>query len=243
MKLSVFGSSSSGNGYALELNNGKILLIECGVPLKKFMEAFPNRWDDILGCLVTHEHKDHAWYAREYVKAGIVLYSAKETLEKIDVKTPGKTVALTPSVMRTFPGRILLFPFKVVHNALNPLAFMIVDSETQESMLFMTDTAYLEYRFMDIDYMVVECNNIEEISQENFLQGNRATSQFHMSLETLKKFLANCDTKKTKEIILIHLSDRNSHEERMIREISEQTGIKTSAALPGQVYDLRKDPF
>jgi len=243
MKLTVFGSSSAGNGYALELNNGKIILIECGVPLKKFVEVFPNRWGDILGCLVTHEHKDHAWYAREYVKAGIVLYSAAETLDKIDVKTPGKTVALHPHQIKRFGESITVLPFKVVHNALNPLAFMIVDGEIDESLLFMTDTAYLEYRFQDLDYMVVECNNIEEITQENYLQGNLASSQFHMSLETLKKFLGHCDLKKTKEIILIHLSDRNSHEERMIREISEQTGIKTSAALPGQVYDLRKDPF
>jgi ribonuclease BN (tRNA processing enzyme) len=64
-----------------------------------------------------------------------------------------------------------------------------------------------------------------------------------MSLETLKKFLYHCDLRKTKQIILIHLSDRNSNEEQMIREISGLTGIKTSVANAGDVYELRKDPF
>lgn len=243
MKLTVFGSSSTGNGYALEFDNGKILLLECGTPLKKFIEVFPSRWDDILGCFITHEHGDHCRFAKEYVEAGITLYSMKETLDAIGIKKPGKTHPLTIGIIKDFNKQILIHPFNVVHNASNPLGFMIIDRQTDETLLFITDSAYLEYRFVNIDYIMIECNNIEEIANQNNLNGRKATSLYHMHLDTTKRFLKLCDLNKTKEIILIHLSDSNSNEARMVREINEQTSIKTSAALPGQVYELRKDPF
>jgi protease II len=63
-----------------------------------------------------------------------------------------------------------------------------------------------------------------------------------MNLETTKRFLGHCDLKKTKKIILIHLSDANSVETRMIDEVQQQTGVSTSAASTGDVYELRKEP-
>ena len=243
MILSVFGSSSTGNGYALEFDNGKILLIEAGVPIKSFIDRYPDRWGDVLGCLITHEHGDHCKFAYQYLEFGIHLYSTQETLDAIGVKAPGKTHAFMPHQLLTLDKAISTLPFKVVHNALNPVGFMIVDRTTDESMLFITDSAYLEYRFQDIDYMVVECNNIEEVATFNNINGRMASSIYHMNLETTKRFLGHCDLKNTKNIILIHLSDTNSNELRMVKEIGEQTGIPTSAAEPGKVYELRKDPF
>jgi len=243
MKLSVFGSSSAGNGYALEFDNGKILLIEAGVPLKAFIEKYPDRWGDVLGCLITHEHKDHCKFAEQYIEFGINLYATSETLEAICVKGFYKTNVMPPQQILVFDKHISVLPFKVVHNALNPVGFMIIDTKTDESLLFITDSAYLEYRFQDIDYMVVECNNIEEVANFNNLNGRMASSIYHMNLETTKRFLGHCDLKNTKKIILIHLSDANSIETRMINEVQEQTNISTSVANVGDVYELRKDPF
>jgi ribonuclease BN (tRNA processing enzyme) len=143
-------------------------------------------------------------------------------------------------LINTLDDHIAAMPFAVIHNADDPVGYLIVDHKTDESLLFITDTAYMEYNFSNVTYMMIECNYIESIAQD---KGNHATSQFHMSLETLKKFLYHCDLRKTKQIILIHLSDRNSNEEQMIREISGLTGIKTSVANAGDVYELRKDPF
>jgi ribonuclease BN (tRNA processing enzyme) len=64
-----------------------------------------------------------------------------------------------------------------------------------------------------------------------------------MSLKTCKEFLSHCDTLKTKKIILIHLSDKNSDEQKMIFEINKITGVETVAALPGDVYELSNRPF
>lgn len=90
---------------------------------------------------------------------------------------------------------------------------------------------------------MVECNYIDEIAAQNRFEGNIAGSEFHMSLKTCKEFLTHCDTKKAKKIILIHLSDKNSDEQKMIFEINKMTGVDTVAALPGDVYELRNHPF
>ena len=80
-------------------------------------------------------------------------------------------------------------------------------------------------------------------ADQNKLEGNIAGSQFHMSLKTCKEFLSHCDTQKTNKIILIHLSDKNSDEQKMIFEINKMTGVDTVAALPGDVYELSNHPF
>jgi len=243
MKLTVFGSSSSGNGYALEFDNGKLLLIEAGVPIVKYLEAFPDRWGDLIGCLVSHEHQDHIRYIKEYVESGITVYGSEGTFESVNVKQKHKLSRFANNQMIYRSDSLLINAFKVIHNAKDPSGFLIIDRETDEALLFITDSAYLEYRFTEVDYMMIECNYIEQIAQNNLLEGRYSASKYHMSLQTCKQFLAHCDLKSTRKIILIHLSDSNSDEQRMIREVKEQTGIETVAALPGAVYELRKDPF
>lgn len=243
MRLTVFGSSSSGNGYALEFENGKILLIEAGMPFENYLKAFPDRWGDLIGCLISHEHKDHTRFIKLYAEAGIALYGTQGTFDAINLKRKNTQRIVTNGQPVKLAKHISLFPFKVIHNAADPSGYLIIDHETEESILFITDSAYLEYSFQDVDYMMLECNYIEEIADRNQQEGRISGSQYHMSLSTCKKFLAHCDTKKTKKIILIHLSDKNSHEETMVKEIYEQTGIDTVAALPGDYIELRKNPF
>ena len=44
-------------------------------------------------------------------------------------------------------------------------------------------------------------------------------------------------------IVLIHLSDGNSDEERFVREVKEITGKPVYAANAGMVLDLSKQPY
>jgi phosphoribosyl 1,2-cyclic phosphodiesterase len=243
MKLTVFGSSSSGNGYALEFNNGKLLLLEVGVPIEKYLSVFPNRWGDLIGCLLSHEHKDHVRFIRSYAEFGMKFYATQGTLEETRLKEKSHQRVITNGQPFTLAEQISVLPFKIIHNAKDPSGYLIIDKETDESLLFITDSAYLDYRFTGVDYIMVECNYIDEIADQNKVKGNITGSQFHMSLKTCKEFLSHCDTLKTKKIILIHLSDKNSDEQKMIFEINKITGVETVAALPGDVYELSNRPF
>lgn len=55
-KLIVFGSSSDGNGYAIKTDKGTLLL-ECGVPTYKVLEALDYKVEDVLGVCVSHAHR------------------------------------------------------------------------------------------------------------------------------------------------------------------------------------------
>jgi len=73
MKLKILGTGSSGNCYVLKPENGKSLMIECGLTfanIKKGLDFDLN----IEACLLTHEHKsDHAKCPQEIINAGISL--------------------------------------------------------------------------------------------------------------------------------------------------------------------------
>jgi len=243
MKLTVFGSSSSGNAYALEFENGQILLLEAGMPYKLFAKAFPGRWSDVLGCLITHEHGDHSKYINEYIDAGLHVFASKGTYEKLGITTRFKINVLTGGCIVSMKPNVLIYPFAVSHNAAEPLGFMITDSVYHETLVFITDSAYLDYRFTHINYYMVECNYIDSVVMENRVNGGYTAPKYHMSLETCKKFLGKCEHNDTKKIILIHLSDTNSYERRMVEEIQDCTGISTVAAASGMVIELNGSPF
>ena len=59
MKLNVIGSRSDGNAYVLQ-NAGEALLLEAGLPFKKTLEVINYELGNVVGCLVSHEHQDHA---------------------------------------------------------------------------------------------------------------------------------------------------------------------------------------
>lgn len=235
MKLTVFGSSSAGNAYALEFDDGQILLLEAGMPYTNVYRAFPDRWKDIIGCVITHEHGDHAKYVREYDNNGIAIYGSIGTLEMIGDsmkhnKPFHKNTIVNLGINKSF------YAFDVHHNAVDPVGYLIFDRDTKESLLFITDTSYFKPHFTGVNYIMVECNHIHT-------DPNHPWSKSHLNLEKCLQFLKACDLKKTHRIILIHLSDTQSNELLMVETIHKATSINTLAAAKGLVVELRNDPF
>ena len=243
MRVTVFGSSSSGNAYAIEFENGQILLLEAGMPYKKIAKAFPGRWSDVLGCLITHEHKDHSRYIEHYIDAGIVISASEGTLKKLGINSHLKVNRVHGGMIFKLAEDIYVYPFDVKHNADEPLGYMIIDKNSDESLLFITDSAYLDYSFKDINYYMVECNYIDEIVLQTRLKGDYTAPNYHMSLSTCIKFLGKCTLTNARKIILIHLSGVNSDEEKMVNDVRNSTGIDTVAASPGMILRLSKEPF
>jgi len=56
MKIKVLGSSSRGNCYLLQANNGETLIIEAGISLKDIKKGLDFNLKGVVGCLITHEH-------------------------------------------------------------------------------------------------------------------------------------------------------------------------------------------
>ena len=231
MGIKVLASGSSGNCYLLETSK-ETLILECGIKYKDILKGLEFDLSKVVGCLVSHEHRDHCKSIHELTEHGIDVYASEGTHHKLpgnEIEAYHRFKILDGEMKRI--GDFLIVPFATEHDVAEPLGFIIKHHELGK-ILFATDTYYLKYKFKDIDHILVECNYSESILEELPTWRARVLKS-HMSLETLKEALKTWDLSKTKDITLIHISEGNGEPDRFRKEIEELTGIKTYIAVPG----------
>ena len=80
MKLHVLGSSSSGNCYLFQSEKtGEVLAVEAGVKFNKVKKVLDFNLNSIVGCIVSHEHGDHAKCVGDFINACIPCYMSQGT--------------------------------------------------------------------------------------------------------------------------------------------------------------------
>jgi len=233
MKFTSISSSSKGNAYLLESDGIPPLLIEAGIPIRKLREALSFGLSGLAGCLVSHSHGDHVKAVPDLLKAGVDCFMSTGTAEEMNIQDHYRVVKMATTHMLEVAGwNIACFDLK--HDTAEPFGFLI--GHKGESLLFVPDTAFIKNKFSGVTIAAVECNHVGDIlAGRNERAGScskrgRRVRRNHMSLETLIKMLKANDLNKCREIHLLHLSDANSDEARMIREVQEATGIPTYAA-------------
>lgn len=230
--LKVLATGSKGNCYIVQAG-GEILLLECGIVWKEILKGLKFDLSNVVGCLVTHEHKDHCKAVNEVMKSGIDVYMSDGTKEEIGIDSYRIHEVKSQKSFKLRGFTIL--PFDTQHDVKEPLGFLIHHKELGK-VLFATDTFYLKYRFDNIDHILIECNYSESILED--LPPYRARLlKSHMSLETLKETLSTWDLEGTKDITLIHMSENHGEPEYFREEIEKVTGVKTLVAVPGLEID------
>ena len=224
MEIKVIASSSKGNCYLLD--DGKTqILIEAGITFNKLIRKV--NISNISGVLVTHEHQDHAKGVSDLIRRGKRVYSAQETFDALGIEKNGLAKPIVEyqlQMIKTFA----IIPFPTQHDAAKPLGFLIKSLETNEVVLFATDTYYVKNKFEGLNYIMIECNYANDILEKRDNISKKQKDRLyksHFELENVKEFLRNQDLSQVKEIYLMHLSSGNSDEERFKREIQELTGI------------------
>lgn len=231
--IKVIGSGSSGNCYLANIN-GTQLLLECGLPFKTIQKALNFKLSSIEGCLVTHEHIDHSKAVKNLLKNSINVYATKGTFDALNVRSHRAILFLKDkedTYCYKFFNRFCVLPFQAIHDAQEPVSFYIRDIYSKESLLFVTDTAYMPYKIPDVDILMVECNYVKSVIDSNVKNNslninlrNRIVKS-HMSLETLLAALKQANLSNLKKIYVLHLSDTNSEEKGILEAIQRQTGV------------------
>lgn len=236
MKIEVLGTGSSGNCYKVEIGTATLLL-ECGLPYKVIQRKLNFKVSDIDACLVSHEHMDHAKAIKDLMKAGVDCYMTKGTAEALGVsghrlntfyKSPDRRWQYNFKILRD----LIILPFEAVHDVEEPVSFYIKSKKNDESLVFVTDTAYLKYKIPDCDCLMIECNYVKEKLDKSARFGNinlalrNRIVKNHLSLENLVEALKESDLKTCKKIYLMHLSDGNSDEALIKKTVQETTGIE-----------------
>lgn len=239
MEIKTIATGSTGNCYVLTAPNGDQLMLECGIPWKSI--AMGLKWDfsRLQGCVISHEHADHAMAAKDLLKHMIMVWASPGTLAAINC---GDALTASPiqaneddriaHVVRA--GAFTIMAFTAIHDAAEPLMFVIKDSV--DTLLFATDTQYMPRAFNGLTKIMIEANYDPKIMDENFVQNGdvgprrRRVMRTHMSIDTLEGWLRECEQNylfaNLKEIHLIHLSRQNSD----MREFQDR--IETAIGVP-----------
>ena len=247
MELKILGSSSAGNCYVFD-NGKEALVVEAGVPFNEVKKAVDFDISRIVGCLVSHEHGDHAKSVWQFVEARVSVYGSQGTIETFGTLEKRQKLYVLPENGYTKFGNFTVLPFSVKHDAVDPLGFLIHHPETG-NVLYATDTYYLEYTFKGLNNVLIECNYRMNILEANVAAGyvpkaqRDRTLQSHLSYHTCRETLLANDLRAVNNIVLIHLSDGNSNAREFRNGIAEATGKTVWVADKGMILSLNKCPF
>lgn len=237
LEIKAFASGSTGNAYLLDDGAGHKLLLECGVPFKALLKALDFNLIQLSGCLLTHEHKDHSKCVKDLLKHGVRVYTSKGTAEACGIKEHWNCSILGVGAMLYLNGDgWAILPLKAEHDAAEPLMFLISNDSVMGWMLFATDTYYIRYKMpKDLRILAIECNYSMEHLNENIENGSvdaarkRRILHSHMNLDTLKEFIKANEFPALEAVYLIHMSNDNAEEDRMVKEVEELTGVPVTA--------------
>lgn len=235
MIFQVINTGSEGNSYVLSSQGsernclGEKLIIEAGLPIREIKAAVKFDFTKVVGCLVTHEHLDHSKSAADLCRMGVNVYSGSGTFKALGIESHRAKPVKDRSITRI--GNFLVMPFKINHDAAEPYGYFINHPECG-NILFLTDTKYSNYKFKNLNHVIIEANYDSDILMQKtkmkFLRDRIINS--HMNLENCIGFLKANDISKVENIVLIHLSDSNSHEARFIKQVQQATGKMVYAA-------------
>lgn len=245
MQLTCLGSSSKGNSYLLTKEDFALVL-ECGVPFKEVKKALGFSIHHIEACYVSHSHGDHNKYVGEYLKAGIKVFAHPDTIAESKIVSYNWR-PIKPDVMIQGNGGFKVIPFEVVHDV-KCLGYFF-EFHGGNRFCFITDTHYSPSTFSGLTNIIIECNYSQSIIDKRLASGTIPQNVYnrvlrsHMSLETCKKFLMANDLSLVNNIVLIHLSDGNSHAEDFKTEIENLTGKRVTIADKGMSINFDKTLF
>lgn len=245
MVLKVIGSSSKGNCYILE-SDTEALIIEAGCKLLEVKKALQWQLSKVVGCIISHEHNDHAGYAKEYAQAGIKLLALPSVMEAKGIEQR-MIYCINQIGTAYWVGSFFVQPFKVKHDV--PCVGYVIGHNELGKLVFFTDTYACRYRFKGVTTYMVEANYCDELLEANIEAGsvpmvlrNRLMTS-HMEIQNTLGFLRTSDLSQTHRVILVHLSGGNSDPESFERQVKEATGLPTYIAKQGLELNVSKQPI
>ena len=213
MIIKVIATGSDGN--CIWISDGQTsMLLDAGIPFKRIQLSCEYQLGSLSGCLLTHEHQDHSKAIRQLIRRGINIYSSKGTLDACDIANMAFCHAVH-SLESFGVGSFEIYPFKVHHDAAEPLGFCIWSNRSQEKILFFTDTGYIDYRFSGLTHILGECNYDPKLVDDNIKSGEFPAThklrlfRYHMSIETFLEVLRVNDDGKLRHVYPLHTSFRN----------------------------------
>jgi phosphoribosyl 1,2-cyclic phosphodiesterase len=224
MRFCSLGSGSGGNATLVEAGSAgrpTRLLIDCGFSLRELAARLGRIGIDCEGLdavFITHEHGDHVGCALTLARRhGVPLWMSRGTWRAIgqpDLPQGLLNFARDCGVVEI--GGLLLTPYTVTHDALEPLQLRLTDGARHLGVL--TDagaiTAHLLEHLQRCDALLLECNHdramLAASSYPPSVKARIGGRLGHLANDTSAEILAACVHSGLKHLVAAHLSERNN---------------------------------
>ncbi len=235
MKIAVLGSGSKGNSTFIDINNKKIL-IDVGFSYKQLKQKLKKINVDpkeIDYTLITHEHTDHTYGLKVFMKnTKSKILATKKLHETLLYDVPVENVQHLEETQ--ILSDITIDLLHLSHDAVDPVGFLI--ESNNESLVYIADTGYINHKLFEKisnkTYYLLESNHDTEMLINGpyppHLQRRILSDKGHLSNEFCGTYLSKLIGESTKKIILIHLSETNNDPEIALettKKILKENGI------------------
>jgi len=238
MILTILGSSSAGNCYILS-NENESLIIEAGININDIKIGLDFKLDKLLGCLVSHEHGDHSKSVKDLIRLGVDCFASKGTFDALAIDSHRAHEIKHKHQINL--GNFKILPLTTFHDVAESLGFLIQHPDFGR-LLFITDTYQFPYKFAGLNHILIEANYSFDLISKSAIRDRTFTS--HMEIDTTLNVLKSNNLGNVHNIILIHLSDRNS-DARLFKlkaqEIAPYSNVEVAAS--GLIIELKKEAF
>lgn len=231
MKLKILATGSKGNAYLLWVDD-KCVLLDAGVQFARIKEAVGYDLSRIEFALTGHRHLDHFKAVPELIDAGIhVIVPPLDGWEEMAGSYDCSSI-----------GDWTIKHWDIEHDVKN-WAFLLYNKKTDTKICYFSDTSHSPL-IPICDTLIAEvsyCDSILDSKKGELDDRYLRLRKYHMGLNRFKAFLAemmHTDGYRLKNIIITHLSDSNSDEEQIRREVKELTGIEPYMAKKGLTVEL-----
>ena len=230
MDVWALASGSSGNAYLMRAG-ATTLLVECGITLAKAVGYLAQHGvapETLDGVLLTHEHSDHIRSARQLSdRYGVPLFATEGTLGHRTLRDSAHA-RVVASGRRVRIGDVEVLPFRVPHDAAEPVGFRLAAHEG--TVCITTDLGFVPEevvpRFRDNDLLVLEANHDEQMLHAGpypgFLKQRVLGRHGHLSNDATAGALAACGDRVPPQVWLAHLSLVNNTPGRARAHVAER---------------------
>jgi len=218
VKVSVLGSGSRGNSV-LVVGGTTRVLVDAGFSAKSiedrlgFLGVLP---EEIQAIVVSHDHGDHTRgvgvFARRH---GTPVFLTDPTREACDSLFRGKERLESYRAGFSFSiGSLRIQPFLTAHDARDPVALSLTDSESGFKLGIATDlgrpTAQVRHALSACDILILEANHDPGLLHQGpypaSVRSRIASSHGHLSNEAAAQFAVELLHPRLAAVVLAHLS-------------------------------------
>src|SRR6185312_7580094 len=241
MKINVLASGSDGNCFFI-CNNNTRLLVDCGISNTEILQRLKNIGEhpnNIHAVLVTHEHNDHTYGLRGFVKGyrPAICAAADTPLRSLHGVFHSR-IPLVKAQWLTI-GDFDIMAVGVQHDAADPVSFLIREHGGGR-VAILTDLGFVNPYTADwcsgADWLFVEANHDKDVlsacAYEPALKKRVANN--HLSNDQAFWLVEASEARRT---VLGHISTA-SNDLRLLRALSAKHGNRVSLAEPGQQTEV-----